>query len=263
MKKLAIASVLMFLLAGCANDSAKDPLPTTSNSASSEVLEVSTLEKLEVSSYSLPLNKTYDHIDAVKLTVKEGADEVTVKIANEVNSWIASQIAEFQANAKVAYKTDRKTAKVLEFNMTYDESARSNRVFALTFTDYRYEGGAHGSSTVTTFAFDLTDGSKFDLISQIDPAKRSQFNQLSATALGEQAGTFNVDLDSKETIVSNLNDDQYFNAWFASKTDGLAIIFQQYAVGPYSTGQPTIALSWKQVKPLLKEDSILLSEFSN
>jgi hypothetical protein len=263
MKKLFIASVLVLLLAGCANNSANDPLPTESNSASSEVLEVSSLDKLEVSSYSLPLDKTYDHIDAVKLTVKDGADEVTIKIANKVNSWIAAQIADFQANAKVAYKSDRKNAKVLEFNMTYDESARSNRIFALTFTDYRYEGGAHGSSTVTTFAFDLSDGSQFDLVSQLDPAKRAQFNELAATALGEQAGTFDVDLDSKEMIISNLNNNENFTAWFASKSDGLAIIFQQYAVGPYSSGQPTIALSWKDLKPLLKTDSILLSEFAS
>jgi hypothetical protein len=64
-------------------------------------------------------------------------------------------------------------------------------------------------------------------------------------------------------IISNLNNDENFTAWFASKSDGLAIIFQQYAVGPYSSGQPTIALSWKDLKPLLKADSILLSEFAS
>lgn len=263
MKKFIAAFALLFALTGCANNSASDPLPTDTNSASSKEIEVSSLDKLVVSTYALPMDKTYDHIDAVKLTVKDGADDVTIKIANEVNSWIASQIADFQANAKAAYKKDKKTSAVLEFNLTYDESAISKRVYALTFTDYRYEGGAHGSSVVTTFAFDLSDGSRFDLVSQIDTAKRAQFNELVASALGEQAGTFGVDLDSKDTILTTLNEDKNYSAWFASKTDGLAIIFQQYAVGPYSSGQPTIGLSWDQVKPFLKSDSILASEFAN
>ncbi len=263
MKKVIVAIALLFAITGCANNSASDPLPTESNSASSEEIEVSSLDKLVVSTYSLPMDKTYDHIDAVKLTVKDGADDVTVKIANEVNSWIASQIADFQANAETLYKKDKKSATVLEFNLTYDESAISKRVYALTFTDYRYEGGAHGSSTVTTFAFDLSDGSRFDLVSQIDPAKRVQFNELVASALGEQAGTFGVELDSKETILSALNDDKNYSAWFASKTDGIAIIFQQYAVGPYSSGQPTIGLSWDEVNKFLKSDSLLASEFAN
>ena len=263
MKKFIAAFALLFALTGCANNSASDPLPTDTNSASSKEIEVSSLDKLVVSTYALPMDKTYDHIDAVKLTVKDGADDVTITIANQVNSWIASQIADFQANAKAAYKKDKKTSAVLEFNLTYDESAISKRVYALTFTDYRYEGGAHGSSVVTTFAFDLSDGSRFDLVSQIDTAKRAQFNELVASALGEQAGTFGVDLDSKDTIITTLNEDKNYSAWFASKTDGLAIIFQQYAVGPYSSGQPTIGLSWDQVKPFLKSDSILASEFAN
>ncbi len=261
MKKSLFAIALIVALSGCSTDSA-DPLPTESNSASSSEIEVTTLDKLVVSTYSLPEDKTYDHIDAVKLTLKNGADAVTTSIANTINKWIAGQISEFQTNAKAAYKTDRKTATVLEYNLTYDESAISSSIYALTFTEYRFEGGAHGSSLVKTFAFDLSDGAEFDLVSQINSDKRAEFNELVATTLGEQAGTFGVDLDSKSTIISNLSDDENFIAWFASKNDGLAIIFQQYAVGPYSTGQPAIALTWKQLKPLLNSDSILISEFA-
>jgi hypothetical protein len=262
MKKLLVTMTVIFALTGCAGNSTADPLPTKSTSASSEEIEVSSIDKLVISSYSLPEHKTYDHIDAVKLTLKDGANDVTVKIANTVNEWIASEIADFQATAKDEYKKHRKNASVLEFNMTFDESAVSDRIYALTFTDYRFEGGAHGSSVVKTFAFDLNDGSQFDLVSQINPDKRFEFDVLVAATLGEQAGTFDVDLDSQQTIITTLGNDENYTAWFASKTDGLAIIFQQYAVGPYSSGQPTISLTWKQLKPLLNSDSILLSEFA-
>ncbi len=261
MKKFLAAFTLLFAITACSNNSV-DPLPTNSKSASSEEIEITTLDHLSVSTYALPEDKTYDHIDAVKLTLKDGASDVETTIANTVNEWIASEIGSFQKRAKENFKTKKKS-DVLEFNMTYDESAVSNGFYGLTLSYYTYEGGAHGAAVIKTFGFNLSDGSTVSLISQIDPAQRIAFNEVVASALGEQAGTFGVDLDEKATILQTLENDVNFDAWFASKKDGLAIIFQQYAVGPYSSGQPAVSFSWEEVRQYFKSDSIITSEFAN
>ena len=262
MKKLLITLTALMILTGCSNTNS-DPLPVnSSNSASSEELAPSSLDGLEFTTYSLPESKFYDHVEAIKLDVKEGADSVSITIANTINKWVAEQIADFQANAKEAFKNEKYMGKVNEYNLTYDESAISDLIYAVTFTDYRFEGGAHGSSIIKTFAFNKSNGEQISLISQVDPAKREEFNTAIATALGSQAGTFGETLDDKATLITNLNNDEYFDGWFASKADGIAIIFPQYSVGPYSSGQPAIDLTWDEVSKYFKSDSILLSEFN-
>lgn len=262
MKKLITAFVALIFLTSCSSTNS-DPLPVnSSNEASTQELAPSTLDGIEFTIYSLPESKFYDHVEAIKLEVKDGADSVSITIANTINKWIAEQIADFQVNAKKAFKTEKYMGKVNEYNLTYDESAISDLVYAVTFTDYRFEGAAHGSSIIKTFAFNKESGEAISLISQIDPAKRVEFNTAIATALGSQAGTFGVTLDDKDTLITNLNNDEYFDGWFASRKDGLAIIFPEYSVGPYSSGQPAIELTWDEVAKYFKADSILLSEFN-
>lgn len=262
MKRLIIAISALLFLTGCSSTNS-DPLPVnSSNSASSEELEPSSLDGLVFTTYSLPESKFYDHVEAIKLETKKGADSVTITIANTINEWVATQIAEFEANSKEAYKNEKYMGKVNEYNLSYDESAISDLIFAVTFTDYRFEGGAHGSSVVKTFAFNKTNGETISLISQVDSSKRTEFNTAVANALGSQAGTFGETIDDKNTLIANLNNDEYFEGWFASKEDGVAIIFPEYSVGPYSSGQPAIALTWDEIAQYFNSDSILLSEFN-
>lgn len=261
MKKLAIASVLMFLLAGCANDSAKDPLPTTSQTdVISEKLEASSLVGLEVASYNIGASTNWDTIEAIKMTTTEASDSVAITIANTVNEYIANRIDDFQKDVKSNKKTKYNSKFVNEFYLVYDESTVSKNIYAITISDDSYRGMAHNTSRTETFAFDKRTGEKIILRDQIEPSKIQAFDEFVAKTLEVQNSS--RIFSEKEILQTLANSDQYF-AWFASKQEGLALIFQEYAVGPYSSGQIAIGVGWEEVKEFFRPDSILLSEFAN
>ncbi len=261
MKKVIVAIALLFAITGCANNSASDPLPTESQTdVSSEKLDEVSLTGLEVASYNIDANEYWSTIEAVKMTTTKDSSSVAVTIANTVNEYIASRIEEFQKEVKENKKTKYNSKFAKEFYLVYDESTVSPNIYSITISDDSYRGMAHNTSRSETFAFDKRNGDRIFLREEIDPTKRTAFDEFIYQTLQEQNPEDNF---GKKEVLRTLNkSDQYF-AWFASKEEGLAIVFQEYAVGPYSSGQISIGVGWDEVKQFLKSDSLLASEFAN
>lgn len=261
MKKLLVAAAILFALSGCASNSTADPLPTTSKSdITSEKLQPSSLEGLEVSTYVIDANEYWDTIDAVKMTTSKDADAVSIAIANTVNEYIAGRIQEFQDEVTSNKKTKYNSKFAKEFFLVYDESTVSKNIYAITLSDDSYRGMAHNTSQSRTFAFDKRTGDQIILRNEIEPSKIQAFDEFILATLKEQAP--NDIFGSKEVLTTLKKSDEY-TAWFASKKDGLAIIFKEYAVGPYASGEIAIGVGWDDVKQFFKADSVLISEFAN
>ena len=187
MKKIVALFALTLALTACSNTNA-DPLPTNStNDASSEKLEASSLEGLDVASYVIEPNVHWDTIDAVKMTTTKDADSVTVAIANTVNEYIASRISEFQTEVKQNKKTKYTEKFSKEFYMVYDESTVSKNIYAITLTDDSYRGFAHNTSQTKTFAFDKRTGDQIVFRDQIEPSKIKAFDEFVLATLQAQA----------------------------------------------------------------------------
>jgi hypothetical protein len=259
MKKVLIAVTFLIALSGCSDTSA-DPLPTASKTdLTSEKLQPSSLKGLEVSTYVIDANEYWETIDAIKMTTSKDADAVSIAIANTVNEYIAGRIEEFQDEVMGNKKTKYNSKFAKEFFLVYDESTVSKNVYAITISDDSYRGMAHNTSQSRTFAFDKRTGDQIILRNEIEPSKSQAFDEFILATLKEQAP--NDIFGSKEVLTTLKKSDEY-TAWFASKKDGLAIIFREYAVGPYSSGQIAIGVGWDEVKQYFKTDSVLVSEFA-
>lgn len=258
MKKFLIAFAMVFVLAGCSTTTS-DPLPTASQTdVTSETLEASSLAGLNVDTYNIGASDHWDTIEAVRMTTTNKADAVSITIANTVNEYIANRIEEFQKQVTENKKTDYDAKFVKEFYMVHDESTVSKNIYAITLTDDSYRGMAHNTSRTETFAFDKRTGERINFQEQIDPNKLREFDQFVYETLKEQA---TEPIFNKSEILKTLSEENQYFAWFGSKTEGLAIIFNEYAVGPYSSGQIAIGVGWNDVKDFLKPDSIFISEF--
>lgn len=258
MKKVFIGLSLVVLLAACSTTTS-DPLPTASQTdVTSEQLVASSLEGLDVATYNIGASDYWDSIEAIKMTTTKKADTVSITIANTVNEYIANRIEEFQTEATENKITKYNSQFSKEFYMVHDESTVSKNIYAITLTDDSYRGMAHNTSQTKTFAFDKRTGEQIYLLDQISPGMRREFDQFVYSKLKEQAPK---DIYGQNEVLKTLARDDQYIAWFASKTDGIAIIFNEYVAGPYSSGQIAIGVGWDEVKKFISVDSIFVSEF--
>lgn len=260
MKKFLIGISLVVALSACSTTSS-DPLPTESQTdVTSEDLVVSSLEGLDVATYNIDASEYWDTIEAIKMNTTKDADAVTITIANTVNEYIANRIEEFQDEVTTNKKTKYNSKFSKEFYMVHDESTVSKNIYAITLTDDSYRGMAHNTSRTQTFAFDKRTGEQINFQDQINSDKLQEFDEFVYATLKEQVPG---DIFGRKEILKTLAQENHYIAWFASRNDGLAIIFNEYVVGPYASGQISIGVGWDEVKPFLKSDSIFLSEFVN
>lgn len=122
-----------------------------------------------------------------------------------------------------------------EYLTTYKVLYNENNQLSIIFYDYRFTGGAHGNTLVTTFNFDLKTGEQYTLD---DFIKSEHMYQVVTNYTKEYARKH------PEIFYSDVNDWKDFNV--SNKTnfylakDGIYLIFQQYEVGPYVSGTPAV-----------------------
>ena len=126
----------------------------------------------------------------------------------------------------------------------------------LRILDTRYEGGAHGNSSIVYQVFDPTTGRRLTLS---DLATGAGMDSL--RALGERAFLIDKGLTSPAEIKSE--------GWFWESgrfalsenfgvmREGLVFHWNAYDINSYAAGPTTITLPWSAVKPYLKPNGPL------
>lgn len=134
----------------------------------------------------------------------------------------------------------------------------TDKFITLEASTYWYSGGAHGGASLIGATFRKSDGRKFDksmianeqelrpllekgLIKAFDVKNREELGDalmLSTASGDDDAETKLIYLSLPET-----------QPWLTK--EGMQLVYQQYEIGPYAVGMPTVAVPYSKLKPLL------------
>ncbi|WP_400241735.1 DUF3298 and DUF4163 domain-containing protein [Niallia sp. JL1B1071] len=124
-----------------------------------------------------------------------------------------------------------------EYITNYKVKYNSNNKLSILFNDYQFTGGAHGNTVISTYNFDLKSGNQLTLDDFL-PSER-EYEKVTNYALAymkKHPEIFYSDpaefADFKVTNETN----------FLLSDKGIELVFQQYEVGPYVSGNPSILI---------------------
>jgi len=179
---------------------------------------------------------TYPYVSG--LTNKMAEKKINAVLTKHIKKSAANYKALMQEMKNMQNKTickESPSACTYEYTTSYEEKYNQYNKLSLLVYDYQFTGGAHGSTTVTSYNFDLKTGQLYTL-DNLFP------NQKVYTKVTEYAKNYMLkkpDIfypDSKDFSSFQITSQTQF--YFAEK--GIFLIFQQYEVGPYVSGNPTI-----------------------
>jgi hypothetical protein len=110
---------------------------------------------------------------------------------------------------------------------------------------YSYTGGAHGMTSISTVNFDRATKQILSLSDVLLPDKEAQFWQITRRVHQEW--------------MAKQEDPHSYDGWpfvptsmFLLTPEGLVLQYDPYAIGPYSMGTPTIAISYERLRDVLR-----------
>lgn len=124
-----------------------------------------------------------------------------------------------------------------EYMTSYQVKYNQNNKLSILFNDYQFTGGAHGNTVITTFNFDLKSGNELTLddflLSEREYEKVTNY----ALAYMKKHPEIFYSNPSEFTDFKVTNETNFFLS-----DNGIELIFQQYEVGPYVSGNPSILI---------------------
>lgn len=144
-----------------------------------------------------------------------------------------------------------------EFYYNIYDLYQTDRFVTYMSSDYIYLGGAHGSASETGTVFAKADGrqygwdmfkpgSKAELTGIIKESLMKDYFQVSTA--DEFKDRLLVDADTLPLPVTA----PYFTA------NGVAFVYQQYEIAPYSEGMPSVTVPYATARPLMTADAAAL-----
>ena len=121
-----------------------------------------------------------------------------------------------------------------EYQVSYEVKFNENNLLSIVMNDDMYTGGAHGTTIVTSYNFNILTGQQLfvgDIAknqTNLNKIKDYAINELSKRDYG-----FNEEL---KNIEINNNRPFYFTQ------NGIILMFQEYEVAPYAAGRPEVKI---------------------
>lgn len=145
-----------------------------------------------------------------------------------------------------------------EHNISITKVYETDKYITFEASTYWYSGGAHGGGSLSGATFRKSDGRKFDksmisdenalhpllvkgLIKAFDARNKEELGELLMIS-----GAY--DSDNAEMKLINLPLPET-EPWLTK--EGLQLVYQQYEIGPYAVGMPTVQIPFAKLKPLL------------
>jgi hypothetical protein len=139
---------------------------------------------------------------------------------------------------------------VSEYTQTSDFT--KNPFINFIFENYHYSGGAHGGTQIQTFVFDGYSGreiSFFDVFNENALLEISKKTSEEIKKIDPKLETYTFVEEGLAPVVSNF-------LHFTIEPKGIQFVFDDYQVGPYTSGRPVVTLEWKHITSLLQEEFI-------
>ena len=127
--------------------------------------------------------------------------------------------------------------------MNFKEYKNNFGVTSVVLSDYLYDGGAHGTTVLSSYNIDNTTGKilAFDDVF-IRSAKQSFKKGILQIIKNNNSGRY----------MSGIEDIDLNSAVMYFDGDYIVFKFQQYSIAPYSSGEPAFRYKKEDVKPFIK-----------
>ncbi|MEI7669837.1 MAG: DUF3298 and DUF4163 domain-containing protein [Pseudomonadota bacterium] len=156
-------------------------------------------------------------------------------------------------------KCEGETIKNIEkqennFSIThnYETSYQSADILALKFSDFAFEGGAHGNGTVEGAIIDIVNEKILTVNDIFNEKDFSDINLFIYNALlPDSEGIFRDEIENRKA--SFIKEGRCNGCTIILDKKGLNVVFQTYEVAPFSSGNPAITIPIKYVShPAIK-----------
>ena len=120
------------------------------------------------------------------------------------------------------------------YQVSYEVKFNENNLLSIVMNDYMYTGGAHGTTIVTSYNFNILTGQQLfvgDIAknqTNLNKIKDYAINELSKRNYGSNEELKNIEL--------NNNRPYYFTQ------NGIILMFQEYEVAAYAAGRPEVKI---------------------
>jgi hypothetical protein len=121
-----------------------------------------------------------------------------------------------------------------EYIVSYTVNYNQRGLLSIVFSDYIYSGGAHGGIVLQAYNFNIANGQNTKLFDVLDSkAKQAKVQKYAYDYVKKDS--------SKMYFVESIDDIPLSNdTVFYYKDGGIALVFQQYEIAPYASGNPEI-----------------------
>ena len=125
-------------------------------------------------------------------------------------------------------------------------------MLSLIFTTYQFTGGAHGSTVIQTYTFDLAN----DRLIRLDDLFTNTNDALAIIApLVEESLTTTLgDMLDADWLAQGSGTDPQNYQTFSLDANSITFYFQQYQVAPYAAGLQTVTIPLAQLSSILAPD---------
>ncbi len=141
-------------------------------------------------------------------------------------------------------------------------------LFSVNLSSETYTGGAHGNHFTRALVFDVKSGQRLRLGDIIEGDKLQSFFKKEAQALldlnREEDFLFQEAAEQFEILVKldrpaneeELKASATFDGFYVTP-ESIVTQYNEYEIAPYSSGQPSVELSWKDIGEYVREDSVV------
>ena len=121
-----------------------------------------------------------------------------------------------------------------EYLVSYGVKFNENNLLSIVMNDDIYTGGAHGTTIVTSYNFNILTGQQ--LFVEDIAKSQTNLNKIKDYAINELSKRDYVFNEELKNIEVNNNRPFYFTK------NGIVLMFQEYEVAPYAAGRPEVKI---------------------
>lgn len=214
------------------------------------------------SSMTLPVGSYIEHAEYYDIAANYASStplsgEKNVAAIALMQKFISDTITQFKSDGNFANLTPE-DIKTIGFDQGRKETlqiayliASSPRTISYIFTTYMDTLGAHGNTFFRTFTFDTTTGSPLSLADVF--IGNSYLNTLSSISRAKLPGVIGKDADQSFITDGTTPDEKNFQNFFFDNKE-FVILFDPYAVAPYSSGTQTLRIPLSELSSILKPE---------
>src|ERR1035437_1913862 len=215
------------------------------------------------SSMTLPASGYVEHADYYDIATNYASStplqgEKNVAAIALMQKFVSDTIAQFKTDGNFANLT-AEDIKTMGFDQGRKETlqiayliASSPRTVSYIFTTYEDTGGAHGNTFFHTFTFDTTTGASLALADIFIPSA-NYLSDLSQISRAKLPGVIGAGADTTFITSGTTLDEKNFQNFFFDNKE-FVILFDPYAVAPYSSGPQTLRIPLSELANILKPE---------